>query len=95
MEVGSLIAKLKSTNPTHGREVESWVVNTLKVRIIKNLDGKFETEGRLNLRRLFLVPIFDIRELTKKVEEEAPEMKTYYFKELFDVLASAERQFSV
>lgn len=73
-------------------EAEAWVVNTLKVKMIKKLDNLLTDEGKLNARKLFLVPIFSIRELSKQVEEKAPELKTFYFKELLETVKDAEEK---
>ncbi len=67
-------------------DLEAWVVNTLKVRMIAKLDSLLEAEGRINARKLFLVPIFTISEMSKRIEKEAPEMKTYFFRELSNIL---------
>ena len=64
------------------REVEVWVVNSVKVAMIKRLDLLLEGEGRLNARKLFLTPEFTISGLKKRVEEQAQEIKTLFFREL-------------
>lgn len=76
-------------------EVESFVVNSLKVKMIKKLDNLLEAPGQMNARKLFLVPVFTIKELTLKVEKEAPEIKTLFYKELFTVMADAEKQLGI
>lgn len=86
-------ANLSQLAPQLRAEVETWVVNTLKVKMIKQLDGVLETEGKLNARKLFLVPIFTISEMIKKVEEEAPELKTIVFKELNTILIETNKKF--
>lgn len=64
------------------REMEAWVVNTLKVKMIRKLDRLLLKEGKINSRKLFLVPIFSITDLFKRIETQAPEIKTMFFKEL-------------
>lgn len=86
-----LDSNLSQIAPQLRAEVEAWVVNTLKVKMIKQLDGVLETEGKLNARKLFLVPIFTISEMIKKVENEAPELRTYFYKQLFDAIEKAKK----
>lgn len=75
------------------REVEAWVVNSVKVNMIKKLDNLLEKEGQINSRQLFLVPLFTIPELIKRVEENAPEMKTLFYKELNETMREMEKRF--
>lgn len=75
-------AKIARLSPTIQKEVESWVVISLKVKMIKKLDNLLEREGKINARKLFLVPVFTISEMVERVEESAPEMKTFFFREL-------------
>ncbi len=70
-------------------EVESWVVNSVKVKMIKKLDTLLEDEGRANARKLFLVPIFTINSMVERVEDSAPELKTLFYKELAQVIKEA------
>ena len=74
-----------STLPKKG-DFEAWVVNTVKVKMLIKLEGLLEDQGKDNARRLFLVPIFTIDEMVKRVKESAPEMKTFFFKELTKTL---------
>lgn len=80
----------KSPVPSLERDREAWVVNTLKIRIIQKLDNCLEPMGRLNARKLFLAPVFSISGLCKRIEEQAPEMKTFFYKELFVIISSAK-----
>lgn len=86
----SILTKL---NPVIRQEVETWVVNSVKVKMIKKMDSLLETEGKINARKLFLVPIFDIPSMTKRVEEQAPELKTLFYKELVATLQEFERKY--
>lgn len=85
----SILSKL---NPVVREEVETWVVNSVKVKMIKKMDTLLETEGKVNARKLFLVPIFKIEELSKRVESQAPELKTMFYKELIDIVAEAQKR---
>jgi hypothetical protein len=76
------------------KEVEAWVVNSVKVNLIKKLDNLLEKEGRINSRQLFLVPIFTIAEMVERVEHNAPEMKTCFFKELNKMMEQVEKKFA-
>jgi hypothetical protein len=76
------------------REVEVWVVNSVKVAMIKRLDLLLEGEGRLNARKLFLTPEFTISGLKKRVEEQAPEIKTLFFRELVSACEEVEKRLS-
>ena len=68
------------------------MVNSLKVKMVKKLDSMLETEGRLNARKLFLVPIFTVAEMAKRVEEQAPEIKTFFYKELINAFEEVEKR---
>ncbi len=83
---------LSRLNPQIAREVETWVVNSVKVKMITQMDKLLETEGKVNARKLFLVPIFKIDEMTKRVQEQAPELKTIFYKELLSTLSEAEQR---
>lgn len=83
---------LSRLNPAIQREIETWIVNSVKVKMIKKLDNLLETEGKVNVRKLFLVPIFDIPQLTKRVQEQAPELKTLFYKELVVTINEAEKR---
>lgn len=74
------------------KELEAFVVNSLKVKMIKKLDNLLETEGKANARKLFLVPIFDIPQMIKRVDEQAPELKTLFYKELVMTINEAEKR---
>lgn len=82
----TLLESLSSLPASLRKEVEAFVVNSIKVKMIKKLDSLLEVEGRVNARKLFLVPIFTVKEMTQKVEKEAPEIKTLFYKELFEVM---------
>lgn len=86
----SLLSRL---NPVIKQEVETWVVNSIKVKMITKMDKLCQTEGKVNARKLFLVPIFNIEELSKRVEKQAPELKTLFYKELVNTLQEFERKY--
>lgn len=88
-QIDSVLSKL---NPVIRQEVETWVVNSIKVKMITKMDKLLETEGKVNTRKLFLVPIFNIEEMTKRVETQAPELKTLFYKELLSTLSEAEQR---
>lgn len=83
---------LSRLNPQISREVETWIVNSVKVKMIERMDKLLETDGKVNARKLFLVPVFNISELTKRVEEQAPELKTIFYKELMATVGEAEKR---
>lgn len=85
----SILARL---NPAIQQEVETWVVNSVKVKMIKKMDTLVETEGKMNARKLFLVPIFNISDMKKRVEEQAPELKTIFYKELTEIINEANNR---
>ena len=87
----TLFKQLRNVSPSERKDLEAWVVNKVKVEMIRKLDNLLSSEGRSTTRKLFLVPIFQIKELTDRVEELAPEMKTLYFKELIETVAEAEK----
>lgn len=91
----TLFGKLSSLPPSFAQEVEYYVVNSVKVAMIKKCDGLLEKEGRLNLRKLFLVPVFTVSEFAKRIEETAPEMKTFFYKELIAMVKETEKKFSL
>ncbi len=94
-QIKSVSGRILSSLPSPiDREVEVWVVNSVKVSIIKKLDSLLESEGKLNARKLFLTPEFTISGLKKRVEEQAPEMKTLFFRELFAAVEEVEKRFS-
>lgn len=87
-----LTKKLATSDPSSRFDLEAWVVNTVKLKMIKNLEDRLELGGRLNLRRLFLAPIFTIPNLIKTVEEKAPEIKVIFFKELASAVEQIENK---
>jgi len=88
----TLFKQLRNVSPSERKDLEAWVVNKVKVEMIRKLDNILAEAGRVNARKLFLVPLFQIKELTDRVEELAPEMKTLYFKELIETVAEAEKR---
>lgn len=80
------------SNPLIAREIESWVVNSVKVKMIAKMDSLLEVEGKVNVRKLFLVPVTNILELSKRVQEMAPELKTFFYKELSTTIGEAEKR---
>lgn len=76
-------------------DIEIWIVNTIKVRMVTKLEKYLEFQGRENLRKLFLVPVFSLGELIKRVEERGPEIKTLFYKELDEVITQAESRFEI
>lgn len=87
--MAQLLDRLSIHTDIADKDLEAWVVNTLKVKMISKLDNLLEREGRENARRLLLVPIFSISEMSKRIKEQAPEMKTFYYRELMDILEKA------
>ncbi|MBI2616548.1 hypothetical protein HYW55_00240 [Candidatus Gottesmanbacteria bacterium] len=73
--------------------IEEWVVNSVKVKMIRKLDTLVDTTGQVNSRKLFLVPLFSIRDLMKRVDEIAPELRTFFYKELSLTISEAHRLF--
>jgi len=73
-------------------DIESWIVNSVKLKMILKMDHILEQDGKINLRKLFLVPIFKISELQKRVAEHAPELRTFFYKELMVVIEKAEKR---
>lgn len=80
------------SSPRRG-DVEAWVVNSVKVKMIKKLDKMLEPQGRINARKLFLVPVFTIPEIRQRVEEQGAEVRTLFYRELMETVAEAERKF--
>ena len=87
-----LFQQLAHNNPSALRDLEAWVVNTVKLAMIKKLDNYLEADGRTLSRKLFLVPIFSVANFTKRIEEFAPELKTLYYKELMSAVVVAEKR---
>ena len=78
-----LQAQLNLMSETKKRDLESFIVNTVKIKLIKRFEEILEIEGKSNLRQLLLVPVFSISELSRRIAEKAPELTTLYYKELF------------
>lgn len=76
----------------HRSEIESWIVNNLKVKILRKFESYFDQEGVKNLKELLLVPLFTVSDLSERVKTLAPELKTLYFKELVSVFEEAEER---
>ena len=89
MDNGPKQLDLNSLTPTVRRDIESWIVNTVKIKLIRKFEEILETPGKSNLRQLLIVPIFTISELTSRVASNAPELLTVYYKELFAALDEA------
>lgn len=70
-------------------DVESWIINTVKIKLIRKFEAILETPGKSNLRQLLIVPIFTIGEMTGRIREFAPELLTVYYKELFAAMDAA------
>ena len=68
--------------PGEKKDIEAWVVNTVKISMIKKMSSVLEKSGIANLQIVFLVPLFTISDLTYRVNDLAPELRTIYFKEL-------------
>lgn len=79
-------------NISFDQDIEAWVVNSVKAKMIIKLDCLLDCEGRNNARKLFLVPIFTIAGLIERVEEQAPEMRTLFFRELAKMTDETERR---
>ena len=86
MNSGLKITDLSQLTPVKRRDIESLIVNTVKVKLIGKFEEILETPGKSNLRELLIVPIFSIEELTQRVKSNAPELLTVYYKELFAVI---------
>ena len=72
--------------------MEEWVVNSVKIKLIRKFEGILEMEGKSNMRKLFLAPIFRISEMTARIKQLAPELLTVYFKELMTALDDAGKR---
>jgi hypothetical protein len=86
-----LYSKLRTLSHSQRLDIEAWVVNSVKINMISKMDRQLEGEGKTNLKRLFLVPLFNISELEKRVKEQAPEIATIFYRELMDVVEKAEK----
>lgn len=80
--------------PMRNGDVEAWVVNTLKIRMIVQLDDLLVGDGKKNARTLLLVPVFTIAALVARVREYAPEMQVFLFRELGKTIEEAHKRFS-
>lgn len=78
----------------HRREVEEWIVNTVKIKLVRKFEAILEMEGKSNMRKLFLVPVFKITEMTERIKTTAPELLTVYFKELIGAIEEAGQRLS-
>lgn len=87
-----LEGKFADLPPLAAAEVESYVVNQVKVNLLKMCDSMLDGKGKQNLRELLLVPIFSIPEMTKRVKERAPEMHTLFFHELVRAVDETEKK---
>lgn len=85
---------LAKIHPKTRREVESWIVNSVKIKLIKKFEAILEVDGKSNLRKLLLVPVFTIPELSERIKTYAPELMTMYYKELFTVIDDANQRLS-
>ena len=83
MDNGQKQLNLDILTPAARKDIESWVVNTVKIKLIRKFEEILEIDGKSNLRKLFLVPVFSIVELTDRIKNNAPELLTVYYKELF------------
>ena len=89
MDNGHKNLDLSQLKPAARKDIESWIVNTVKIKFIKKFEEILETPGKSNLRSLLLVPVFTIAELNQRVKENAPELLTIYYKELFEAMDEA------
>ena len=85
-------SKFNSLTPLIKGEVEVWVVNSVKVAMIRKLDKLLDSEGKLNARKLFLTPELTISGLKKRVDEQAPEISTFFFRELVSACEAVEKR---
>ena len=85
---------LTSLPLNHRKEVEEFVVNSVKINLIRKFENILETPGKSNLRQLFLVPLFTVSEMTDRVSKNAPQLLTVYYKELFAALDDAGTKLS-
>ena len=92
MIVGQKLQTIAQTSPELKGRFEAWVVNTTKVKLLEKYAHMLEKEGQDNLRKLFLVPLFEINEFIQRIEESAPELKTLFYRELTDTLSNLESQ---
>lgn len=90
--VGEKLAALQVTSPALKTDLEAWVVNSVKVKMLEKYSRHFETDGVKNLRELFLAPIFEIPELADRVNGQGVELRTLFYKELMECLAEIENK---
>lgn len=84
---------LSAVDPLTLPGVEEWVVNSVKLSLLTKIDESLVYEGKQNLRTLLLVPIFTISQMSQRIAELAPEMKTMYYRELTNQILEAEKRF--
>ena len=89
-----LQAELSLMSAHKRRDLESFIVNTVKIKLIKRIEEILETEGKSNLRQLLLVPVFSISELSQRIASNAPELSTLFYKELFAAFDEAGSKWS-
>lgn len=89
--IGTKLISVFSVSPLVKRELEALVVNNVKIKMLKKLEGFLEKEGQQNLKELLLVPIFELEEMMKRVEETAPEIRTIFYKELMNTIFEMEK----
>lgn len=90
--VGVKLASLSENAPALKTDLEAWVVNSVKVKMLEKYSRHFEADGVKNLRELFLTPIFEINGLVKRVSETGGELKTVFYRELINTLDEIERK---
>lgn len=90
--VGEKLESLQEKSPELKSDLEAWVVNSVKVKMLEKYSRHFVAEGISNLRQLFLAPIFEINELVDRVNGQGIELKTLFYKELMDALAEVENK---
>ena len=88
--VGKKLFFTSSVSPLMKRELEALVVNNVKIKMLKMLEGFLEKDGQNNLREVCPVPVFEVEEIIKRVEATAPELRTIFYKELMTVLSEVE-----
>lgn len=90
---GSILpGKILSGRIVLDKEIEEWVVNSVKLKMINKLERLLERKGKDNLRQLFLVPVFTVCEMEERVAANAPEIKTLFYKVLSEVISQAEKK---
>lgn len=92
IDARAIFSRQPSPNYSRQQEIEQWVVNTVKLKMVNRFQRFLEKEGRVNLRKLFLAPVFTICELENRVNSYAPEMKTLFYKVMFETITQAEKK---